>query len=52
MPEGPEVKIAADYFNNFFSNSKKLEFVIITDYYLEKYNDVFINFYKNIIIFF
>ena len=48
MPEGPEVKIAADYFNNFFSNSKKLEFVIITDYYLEKYNDVFTEINKRI----
>ena len=41
MPEGPEVKIASDYFNNFFSTSKKINFEIITDYYQEKYSDVF-----------
>ena len=28
MPEGPEVKIASDYFNEFFSSSKKIEFEI------------------------
>ena len=26
MPEGPEVKIASDYFNEFFAASKKIEF--------------------------
>jgi len=41
MPEGPEVKIASDYFNEFFAESKKIEFEIITDYYYEKYCDVF-----------
>ena len=28
MPEGPEVKIASDYFNEFFAASKKIEFEI------------------------
>jgi len=41
MPEGPEVKIASDYFNHFFSSSKKINFEIITDYYQKKYSDVF-----------
>jgi len=41
MPEGPEVKIASDYFNNFFGYSKKIKFEIITDYYQKKYFDVF-----------
>ena len=41
MPEGPEVKIASDYFNNFFKSSKKTHFEIISHYYQEKYFDVF-----------
>ena len=41
MPEGPEVKIASDYFNEFFAASKKIEFDMITDYYNQKYSDVF-----------
>ena len=41
MPEGPEVKIASDYFNELFSTSKKIEFEIISEYYNDKYFDVF-----------
>ena len=41
MPEGPEVKIASTYFNSFFQKSKKIQFEIITDYYQEKYSQVF-----------
>ncbi len=41
MPEGPEVKIASDYFNEFFSPSKKIKFEIISDYYYKKYCNVF-----------
>ena len=41
MPEGPEVKIASDYFNEFFATSKKIEFEIISTYYCQKYSDVF-----------
>lgn len=41
MPEGPEVKIASDYFNNFFKSSKNIYFEIISNYYNEKYFDVF-----------
>ena len=41
MPEGPEVKIASDYFNNFFLSSKKISFEIITEYYYHKYLDIF-----------
>ena len=41
MPEGPEVKIASDYFNNLFSSSKKIEFEIISEYYHQKYSNVF-----------
>ncbi len=41
MPEGPEVKIASDYFNYFFASSKKIKFEIISDYYQQKYFDVF-----------
>ena len=41
MPEGPEVKIASDYFNEFFTPSKKIEFEMISDYYYQKYSDVF-----------
>ena len=48
MPEGPEVKIAADYFNIFFSNSRNIKFVIITDYYIEKYGDIFAKINRNI----
>ena len=41
MPEGPEVKIASDYFNEFFLSSKKVNFEIISEYYDQKYYDVF-----------
>jgi len=41
MPEGPEVKIASDYFNQFFLSSKQIEFEIISEYYDKKYFDVF-----------
>jgi len=41
MPEGPEVKIASDYFNEFFSTSKQIKFEIISEYYHQKYSDVF-----------
>jgi len=41
MPEGPEVKIASDYFNFFFKSSKKIKFEIISDYYHQKYFDIF-----------
>ncbi len=51
MPEGPEVKIASDYFNNFFSSSKKISFEIITDYYQEKYSEVFSSINKSLKIF-
>ena len=41
MPEGPEVKIASDYFNEFFYSSKQVEFEIISEYYTNKYSEVF-----------
>jgi len=41
MPEGPEVKIASDYFNKFFLSSKEIKFEIISEYYHQKYSDVF-----------
>ena len=41
MPEGPEVKIASYYFNEFFAPSKKIKFEMISDYYYQKYSDVF-----------
>ena len=41
MPEGPEVKIASEYFNEFFSTSNKIEFETISDYYNQKYFTVF-----------
>ena len=41
MPEGPEVKIASDYFNKLFSTSKQIKFEIISEYYHDKYSDVF-----------
>ena len=41
MPEGPEVKIAANYFNNFFQNSSKIQFKPISTYYQDKYEFVF-----------
>jgi endonuclease-8 len=41
MPEGPEVKIASDYINEFFSTSKQIEFEIISEYYHDKYFDIF-----------
>ena len=47
MPEGPEVKIASDYFNKKFGKEDKISFEIITDYYHEKYSDVFETIKKN-----
>ena len=41
MPEGPEVKIASKYFNDFFQKSTKIDFEILTDYYQQKYSKVF-----------
>ena len=41
MPEGPEVKIASDFFNNLFSSSEKIKFEIVSEYYNQKYSDVF-----------
>jgi len=41
MPEGPEVKIASDYFNSFFKKSKSVKFEIISEYYSYKYYDIF-----------
>jgi len=41
MPEGPEVKIASDYFNEFFLTSKEIEFEIISEYYNDKYAGIF-----------
>lgn len=41
MPEGPEVKIASDYFNHFFFSSEKIKFEVISEYYHQKYFNVF-----------
>ena len=41
MPEGPEVKIASDYFNHFFFSCKKIKFELISEYYHKKYFEVF-----------
>ena len=41
MPEGPEVKIASEYFNHFFIASKRIKFEITSEYYHQKYSDVF-----------
>lgn len=41
MPEGPEVKIASNYLNKFFNSNDPIIFEIITEYYHEKYKDVF-----------
>lgn len=51
MPEGPEVKIASNYFNSFFAESKKICFEIITDYYQKKYSNVFNTINSNLKIF-
>ena len=51
MPEGPEVKIASDYFNSFFNSSKSIKFEIISDYYYDKYQDVFKNIKDNLRLF-
>ena len=51
MPEGPEVKIASNYFNNLFSSSKKIEFEIISEYYHQKYSHVFNTISSNLKIF-
>jgi len=48
MPEGPEVKIASDYFNEFFLDSKKIEFEIISEYYNQKYADIFHTIMENL----
>ena len=50
MPEGPEVKIASDYFNVFFSNSKWMKFEIISEYYHKKYFNTFKIINQNLII--
>ncbi|MDA7794627.1 hypothetical protein N9Y90_03320 [Flavobacteriales bacterium] len=41
MPEGPEVKIASTYYNEFFKGSENIQFEILTEYYETKYFDVF-----------
>jgi len=41
MPEGPEVKIASTYYNEFFEGSKNIQFEILTEYYETNYFDVF-----------
>ena len=41
MPEGPEVKIVSDYFNKLFLTSKEIEFEIISEYYQQKYSEIF-----------
>ena len=51
MPEGPEVKIASDYFNEFFSSSKEIEFEIISGYYNQKYSDIFNTISKHLSVF-
>ena len=48
MPEGPEVKIASKYFNDFFKKSKNIQFETLTQYYKEKYADVFSHISKNL----
>ena len=41
MPEGPEVKIASDFYNLYFKDCKIDSFEILTDYYEKKYGEVF-----------
>ena len=41
MPEGPEVKIASDYFNKKIDIRKKITFKIISEYYHDKYHTIF-----------
>ena len=41
MPEGPEVKIASTYYNEFFKGSKNIQFETLTEYYETKYYTVF-----------
>lgn len=41
MPEGPEVKIASTYYNEFFKGSENIQFELLTEYYETKYFDVF-----------
>ena len=48
MPEGPEAKIASDYFNNFFKSSNNIKFELLTDYYQNKYGSVFNTLNENI----
>ena len=48
MPEGPEVRIASDFFNHFFKNLRSIKFQIITEYYQNKYSDVFKVLNKNL----
>ena len=47
MPEGPEVKIASDFFNDFFDKSLDIKFEIISEYYNDKYSNVFKSIAKN-----
>ena len=41
MPEGPEVKIASDYFNKRINVRKKIIFKVISEYYNKKYKAIF-----------
>lgn len=41
MPEGPEVKIASSYYNQFFEKTSHIKFEILTEYYEKKYTHVF-----------
>lgn len=41
MPEGPEVKIASDYYNSFFKDSVNFRFNTVTEYYKQKYHSIF-----------
>ena len=40
MPEGPEVKIASTYYNEFFKGSNNIQFEVLTEYYEIKYFSV------------
>ena len=41
MPEGPEVKIASDYFNKKIDISEKIVFKVLSEYYHNKYQTIF-----------
>jgi formamidopyrimidine-DNA glycosylase len=41
MPEGPEVKIASDFYNLYFKDSVIDSFEVLTDYYDKKYGHIF-----------